>query len=80
MKYRLSYQYKNSNVKEINYYFFDDIINIKSIDPNKIKMNKNLQKSIFIYHIGYVTIKSLSYANINNVNPVNLVINKKYLP
>ena len=43
-------------------------------------MNKNLYKSIFIYHIGYVTIKSLSYAKINNVNPVNLVINKKYLP
>ena len=29
-----------------------------------------------IYHTGYVTVKDLSYATINSVNPLYLIINK----
>ena len=38
------------------YYFFDDIINVKNFDPNKIKMNEKSYKYV-IYCIEYVTIK-----------------------
>ena len=49
------------SVKDINiknyYYFFDDIINIKDFDPNKIKTDEKSYKNILIYYIGHVTIK-----------------------
>ena len=42
-------------IKYRRYYFFDDMINIKNLDPNNIKIDKSY-KSIFIYYIGYVTL------------------------
>ena len=42
----------------------------------KIERVKNSYKSIFIYYIGYVTIKDSKYVRINNVNPLYLIINK----
>ena len=39
------------------YYFFDDIININNFNPNKIKADEKLYKSILIYYIGYVTVR-----------------------
>ena len=39
------------------YYFSDDIIKIKTFDPNKIKIDEKSHKNILIYYIGYVTIK-----------------------
>ena len=53
----MSNKIKNIDFKIHTYYFFDDIINIKTFDPNNIKVDKNLYKNIFIYCIGYVTIK-----------------------
>ena len=58
-----------SQIKEINnknrtYYFFDDMINIKKFDPNRIKIDKRPYRNIIIYYIGYITIKNLSYVNI----------------
>ena len=46
--------YKKNGLKEIDaknytYYFFDDIINIKNLDSNKIKIEENSSKSIPIY-------------------------------
>ena len=52
------------------------MINIKNFDPNKIKIDKNSYKNIIIYYIGYITIKNLSYAKINSVNPLYFIINK----
>ena len=45
-----------SSVKEIYmknhaYYFFDDMINIKSLDPNKIKVYENSYRNVFIYRM-----------------------------
>ena len=36
------------------------MINIKNIDPNKIKIDKKLYQNILIYHIGYVTVKDIA--------------------
>ena len=46
------------------------MINIKSFNPNKIKIDKKSYKIILIYYIGYVTpnsVKSL-YLVINKIN------------
>ena len=53
----MSNKIKDIYIKIHTYYFFDDIFNIKTFDPNNIKVDKNLSKNIFIYCIGYVTIK-----------------------
>ena len=58
------------------YYFSDDIIKIKTFDPNKIKIDEKSYKNILIYYIGYVTIKDSKYVKINSVNPLYLIFNK----
>ena len=58
----------------MTYYFFDDIINIKNFDPNSIKIDEKSYRNIFIYYIGYMTIKGLKYVKINSVNPLYLII------
>ena len=51
------------------------MINIKDMDPSLIKIGKKSYKSIGIYHIRYITIKSISdYENHNSVNPLYLTI------
>ena len=35
----MSNKIKDTNIKNHTHYFFDDIINIKKFDPNKIKIN-----------------------------------------
>ena len=68
------------NIKQINitnytYYFFNDMINIKEFDSSLLKIDKKLYKTIGIYYIGYITIKSIcDYKNINSVNTVYLII------
>ena len=52
------------------------MINIRNLDPNKIEVNEKSYKNILIYHIEYVTAKDLTYANINNINPLYLIIDK----
>ena len=56
----MSNKFKDIDSNHI-YYFFDDIINIKKSDPNKIKIDEKLYKNIFIYYIRYVTIRYLRY-------------------
>ena len=62
---------KEINIKNLSYYFFDDMVNIKYLDPNKIKIDEGLYKNVLIYHIGQVTIKDLK---INSVNPLYVII------
>ena len=40
---------KGVNIKNRTYYFFNDIISIKDLDPNNIKIDKKSYKNIFIY-------------------------------
>ena len=67
---------KGIDMKNGTYYFFDDIIDIKSLERNKIKRNEKSYKNILIYYIGYVTFKDLRYVKINCVNPLYLIIDK----
>ena len=66
-------------VKEINiksaYYFFEDMVNIENFHSKLLEIDKKSHKNIDIYYIGYVTINTFSdYENINNVNPLYLII------
>ena len=52
-----------NSVREIDfknrtYYFLNDMVNIKNLHPNKIKIDKKTCKSILIYYIGYITSNS----------------------
>ena len=67
---------KDIDVKNRTYYFFDDIINTKNFDPNNIEINEKSYENIFIYYIGYVTIKDHKYLKINSVNPLYLFFSK----
>ena len=56
---------KQINVKNRTYYFFNHVIS------RLIEIDKKSYKNIGIYHIGYITIKSISDCeNINSVNPL----------
>ena len=65
-------KFKDIDIKNCTYCIFDDMANIKILNPNKIKTDKKSYKNILIYYIGYVTVKELRYAKIINVNLYNL--------
>lgn len=50
---------RDIDIKSCTYYFFEDIINIKSLDPNNIKIDEKSIKNIFIYYVEYVTQNSV---------------------
>ena len=52
------------------------MINVKNLDPKKVKVGEKSYKNIIIYHIGYVPVKDLSYAKINSLNPLYLITDK----
>ena len=69
-------EFKQIEIKNQTYYFYNDMINFKNFDLNLLKIDKKHYKGINIYHIGYITI------NINNdceiiysANPLYLLIN-----
>ena len=39
-------------MKNPTYYFFNEIINIKNVHPNNVKIDKKTYKNILIYYIG----------------------------
>ena len=55
----MSNKVKDIDIKNRTYYFFNDSIYIKNVDPDKIKKDEKSYKSILIYYIEYVTIKYL---------------------
>ena len=65
----MSYKLKEIDIKYRTSYFFDDMINIRNFDPNKIKIHEMSDKNIFIYHMRYVMVKDLCYATTNSVMP-----------
>ena len=67
---------KQINIKNRTYYFYNDMINIKKIDSNLLKIDKKSYKDIGIYNIGYITIKKIDDCeNIYSVNPLYLLVN-----
>ena len=65
---------KEINIKNRTYYFFDDMINIKNVDSNLLKIEKKSYRNINIYHIRYITMKYSKYVNIHSINPLYLTI------
>ena len=53
--------FKDNDIKNRPYYFFDDMINVKNYDLKKIKTDKKSNKNILIDYIGYATVKDLRY-------------------
>ena len=47
----MSNKVKDIDIKNRTHYFFNDIINIKSFDPNNIKIDEKSYKNILIYYI-----------------------------
>ena len=48
---------KQIDIKMRTYYFYNDMINIKSFEPNLLKIDRKSHKNIGIYNIGYIAIK-----------------------
>ena len=64
------------NIKTWTYYFYNDIIELKKLKSNLLKIDKKSYKSISIYNIGYITIKKIDDCeNIYSVNPLYLLLN-----
>ena len=72
----MSNKFKDIDIKNHTYYFYDDIVKIKNFDPNEIKIDEKSYKNILIYHIGYVTNKDSKYLEINSINPLYFIVNK----
>ena len=69
---------KKISLKNRPNYFFNDIINIKKIVSDLLKIDKKLYKSIDIYYIGYITIKNIDdYESIHSVNTLYIIIGEK---
>ena len=49
-QYKLKMIVKNINIKNLTYYFFDDIINVKDFDQSNIKIDERSYK-IFLFTI-----------------------------
>ena len=66
---------KQINIKNRTYSFFNGMIDIKDFHLSLLKIDKNSDKNIGMYHIRYIIIKRISdYENINSVNPLYLII------
>ena len=66
---------KQINIKNRTYYFYNDMINIKNVEPNLLKIDRKSYKNIGIYNIGYIAIKKIDDCeNIYCVNPLYLII------
>ena len=66
---------KEVNIKERTYYFYNDIIDLKTFDSNNLKLDKKTYKDFDTFNIGYVTIKKTGYGyDVNSVNPLYLRI------
>ena len=65
---------KQMNIKNRNYYFYNDLISIKDFDAKLLKLDKKASMDIDIYYIGYVTKKD-EY-KINTVNPLYLLVRR----
>ena len=66
---------KQIDIKNRTYYFYNDIIDLKSFKSNLLKIDKKSYKYIGIYNIEYITIKKNGDCeNIYSVNPLYLRI------
>ena len=62
------------NIEGRTYYFYSDLINIKSFNINNLKLDKKRVFDNNVYYIGYITKKP--QWDVNSVNPLYLMINR----
>ena len=66
---------KQINIKNRTYYFYNDIIDIKSFDAKLLKIDKKSNKDISIHNVGYITIKQIDDCEkIYSMNTLYLLI------
>ena len=66
---------KQIHIKNRNYYFYNDIIDLKKFDARFLKIDKKSYKGIGIYSTGYITKKKIDDCeHIYSVNPLYLRI------
>ena len=66
---------KQIDIKNWTYYFCNDMVNIKKLDSNLLKIDQKSNKDIGIYNIGYIAIKKIEdYENIYSANCLYLII------
>ena len=70
--YKMETIFKQINIKNRTYYFYNVMINIQYFDLDFLKLDKKSLKNISIYYIGYI-IKTDEY-KINSVNPLYLLV------
>ena len=51
--------FKQINIKNQTYYFYNGMISLKHFEPNLLKIDKKSYRNIGIYNIGYIAIKKL---------------------
>ena len=68
----MSNKFKDINIKNRTFYFFNDTL----IQIMFIKTDKKSFKNTFIYYTRYVTIKDSKYVKINSVNHLYLIFIK----
>ena len=73
----MSNKFKDKDIKNQAYYFFNYMINIKIFDLNSFKIDEKTYKNILTCQIGYGTIKDSKYLKIISVNPLHLDFNKE---
>ena len=62
-------------VKQIGIKYNNDMINLKNLDSNLLKIDKKHYKEINIYYIGYITAKKIDDCeNIDSGNPLYLLL------
>ena len=57
----MSNKFKNLDIQNRTYYFFNDFINIENFDLNNFERTEQYTKKILIYYDGYITIKDFKY-------------------
>ena len=62
------------SIKGRTYYLYNDLINIKNFNNNKLKLDKKSVLGNDVYYIGYITKKPQWH--IFSVNPLYLMINR----
>ena len=65
---------KQMNIKNRTYYFYNDLIESKDVNPKLLKLDKKTCKDTAIYYIGYVT-KNPEY-KINSENSLYLRVDE----
>ena len=50
-------KFKQINIKNHTYYFYNDQTNLKDFDASLLKVDKRDYKEFDIYYIGYVAVK-----------------------